>query len=224
MMFFIFVFCAAINHYGLSKQISLWVITRKFAAGRPWLFTYLFFLSVMLLGGLTSASPAILIGWSILYGICDVCGYRKGDAYPKMMVFGVVYAALVGMSLIPFKQLALTVMGTYESISGTHIAYAGYMATSLVICLLCSLLFLLFGRCVLRPDVSGLKNFNAAALGNGDEITFSGSQKTVLGFLCALVVCCSFRRFSRKTCFSSGCSKASAIRESACSSLRSWPP
>ena len=85
MMFFIFVFCAAINHYGLSKQISLWVITRKFAAGRPWLFTYLFFLSVMLLGGLTSASPAILIGWSILYGICDVCGYRKGDAYPKMM-------------------------------------------------------------------------------------------------------------------------------------------
>ena len=188
MMFFIFVFCAAINHYGLSKQISLWVITRKFAAGRPWLFTYLFFLSVMLLGGLTSASPAILIGWSILYGICDVCGYRKGDAYPKMMVFGVVYAALVGMSLIPFKQLALTVMGTYESISGTHIAYAGYMATSLVICLLCSLLFLLFGRCVLRPDVAALKNFNAAALGNGDEITFSGSQKTVLGFLCALVV------------------------------------
>ncbi len=35
MMFFIFVFCAAINHYGVSKQISLWIITRKFIAGRP---------------------------------------------------------------------------------------------------------------------------------------------------------------------------------------------
>ena len=28
-----------------------------------------------------------------------------------MMVFGIVYAAQVGMALIPFKQAALTVMG-----------------------------------------------------------------------------------------------------------------
>lgn len=64
----------------------------------------------MLLGGLTSASPAAVIGWSILYGVCDVCGYKKGEGYPTMMVFGIVYAAQVGMSLIPFKQAALTVM------------------------------------------------------------------------------------------------------------------
>ncbi len=188
MMFFIFVFCAAINHYGLSKQISLWIITRKFAVGRPWLFTYMFFLSVMLLGGLTSASPAALIGWSILYGICDVCGYKKGDAYPKMMVFGVVYAALVGMSLIPFKQLALTVMGTYENLSGTSIDYAGYMVTAFTVCLICSLLFLLFGRYVMKPDVDRLRNFRASDLDSGEKIVFSGSQKTVLGFLCALVM------------------------------------
>ena len=42
MMFFIFVFCATINHYGLSKFISLWFITRKCVAGKPWLFTYTF--------------------------------------------------------------------------------------------------------------------------------------------------------------------------------------
>lgn len=35
MMFFIFVFCATINHYGLSKFISLWFITRKFVLGKP---------------------------------------------------------------------------------------------------------------------------------------------------------------------------------------------
>ena len=49
MMFFIFVFCATINYYGLSKFISLWFITRKCVAGKPWLFTYTFFLSIMLL-------------------------------------------------------------------------------------------------------------------------------------------------------------------------------
>lgn len=109
MMFFIFVFCATINHYGLSRFISLWFITRKFVAGRPWVFTFTFLASMFILGGLTSASPAAIIGWSILYGICDVCGYKKGDGYPTMMVFGIVFASQVGMSLIPFKQAALTV-------------------------------------------------------------------------------------------------------------------
>ncbi len=56
MMFFIFVFCAAINHYGLSRFISLWVITRRCVAGRPWVFTYAFLGTMFILGGLTSAS------------------------------------------------------------------------------------------------------------------------------------------------------------------------
>lgn len=98
MMFFIFVFCATISHYGLSKFISLWFITRKFVAGRPWVFTYTFLGSIFILGGLTSASPAAIIGWSILYGVCEVCGFKKGDGYPTMMVFGIVFAAQVGMS------------------------------------------------------------------------------------------------------------------------------
>ena len=58
MMFFIFVFCATINHYGLSRFISLWFITRKFVAGRPWLFSFTFLASIFILGALTSASPA----------------------------------------------------------------------------------------------------------------------------------------------------------------------
>ena len=187
MMFFIFVFCATINYYGLSKFISLWFITRRAVAGRPWLFTYTFLVSIMILGGLTSASPAAVIGWSILYGICDVCGYRKGEGYPTMMVFGTVYAAQVGMSLIPFKQAALTVMGAYETMSGTHIDYAKYMLIALIICALCSLLFLLVGRYIFRPDISKLENLNVGTLTTEQNLTLSGVQKTVLGFLFALV-------------------------------------
>lgn len=137
MMFFIFVFCATINHYGLSRFISLWFITRKFVAGRPWVFTFTFLASMFILGGLTSASPAAIIGWSILYGICDVCGYKKGDGYPTMMVFGIVFASQVGMSLIPFKQAALTVFSAYETMSGVGIDYAKYMLIAACSCVLC---------------------------------------------------------------------------------------
>ena len=187
MMFFIFVFCATINYYGLSKFISLWFITRKAVAGKPWLFTYTFLGSIMLLGGLTSASPAAVIGWSILYGVCDVCGYKKGDGYPTMMVFGIVYAAQVGMALIPFKQAALTVMSAYETMSGTHIDYAKYMFIALVACALCSLLFLLIGKYIFRPDVSKLADLDANQLDKDQSLSLNKVQKMVLGFLFALV-------------------------------------
>ena len=156
-------------------------------AGKPWLFTYTFLGSIMLLGGLTSASPAAVIGWSILYGVCDVCGYKKGDGYPTMMVFGIVYAAQVGMALIPFKQAALTVMSAYETMSGTHIDYAKYMFIALVACALCSLLFLLIGKYIFRPDVSKLANLDASKLDKDQSLSLNKVQKMVLGFLFALV-------------------------------------
>lgn len=188
MMFFIFVFCATINYYGLSKFISMWFITRRFVAGRPWLFTYTFLASIFLLGGLTSASPAAIIGWSILYGICEVCGYKKGEGYPTMMVFGVVFAAQLGMSLIPFKQAALTVFSAYETMSGVSIDYAKYMLIAACSCAICSLLFILIGKYVFKPDVSKLKLLDASCLDTDDCLNLNKVQKIILGFLLALVV------------------------------------
>ena len=201
MMFFIFVFCATISHYGLSKFISLWFITRKFVAGRPWVFTYTFLGSIFILGGLTSASPAAIIGWSILYGVCEVCGFKKGDGYPTMMVFGIVYAAQVGMALIPFKQAALTVMSAYETMSGTHIDYAKYMFIALVACALCSLLFLLIGKYIFRPDVSKLADLDASKLDKDQSLCLNNVQKTVLGFLFALVALLLIPAFLPKDLF-----------------------
>ena len=157
MMFFIFVFCATINYYGLSKFISLWFITRKFVVGRSWMFTFVFLASMFILGGLTSASPAAIIGWSILYGVCEVCGYKKGDGYPTMMVFGIVFASQLGMSLIPFKQAALTVLSAYTTLSGTHIDYAKYMLIAAIICTICCGLFVLIGKYIFNPDMPGDK-------------------------------------------------------------------
>ena len=188
MMFFIFVFCATISHYGLSKFISLWFITRKFVAGRPWVFTYTFLGSIFILGGLTSASPAAIIGWSILYGVCEVCGFKKGDGYPTMMVFGIVFAAQVGMSLIPFKQAALTVFSAYETMSGVGIDYAKYMLIALLICAVCSLLFIIMGKYIFRPDMSKLVHLDVSKLDKDGSLVLSRVQKVILAFLFLLVI------------------------------------
>ena len=188
MMFFIFVFCATINYYGLSKFISLWFISRKFVKGRPWLFTYVFMGSIFILGGLTSASPAAIIGWSILYGVCDVCGYKKGEGYPTMMVFGIVFAAQMGMSLIPFKQAALTVFSAYETLSGVGIDYGKYMLLALVICAACSVGFIILGKYIFKPDMKKLIDLEAEKLDTDNSLKLSNVQRTVLVFLFLLVI------------------------------------
>ncbi len=188
MMFFIFVFCATISYYGLSKFISLWFITRRFVSGRPWIFTLTFLASIFILGGLTSASPAAIIGWSILYGVCEVCGYKKGDGYPTMMVFGIVYAAQVGMSLIPFKQVPLTVFSAFETMSGVSIDYAKYMLIALLICIVCAVLFVLVAKYVFRPDMEPLKDLDVSKLDTDGSLVLTRVQKIILAFLFLLVI------------------------------------
>ncbi len=190
MMFFIFIFCAVIDQYGLSRFISLWFITRKFVQGKPWVFTFVFLASIFLLGGLTSASPAALIGWAILFAICELCGYEKGDGYPTMMVFAIVFSAQVGMSMIPFKQVPLTVLGAFANISGTHIDYAKYMVIAVACCVVCAILLILVCKFVFRPDVSKLVDLDATQLDKtGEALILDKVQKIVLGFLAALVLC-----------------------------------
>lgn len=188
MMFFIFVFCATISYYGLSKFISLRCITIKALSGRPWAFTFVFLISIFVLGGLTSASPAAIIGWSILYGVCDLCGYKKGDAYPTMMVFGIVFAAQVGMSIIPFKQVPLVVFGAFETMSGISINYASYMLIAILCCIACALLFILIGKYVFKPDMGKLMSLDTSKISQDDALTLTKTQKIVLGFLAALII------------------------------------
>ena len=184
--------CHGYLNHGLrhikASLVSLWFITRKFVAGRPWLFSFTFLASIFILGALTSASPAALIGWSILYGVCEVCGYKKGDSYPTMMVFGIVFAAQIGQSMIPFKQVALTVFSAYETMSGMGIDYAKYMLIACLICLLCALFFIVLGKYIFRPDMSKLLNLEADKLDTDGSLNLTGVQKTVLLFLFLLVL------------------------------------
>ncbi len=188
MMFFIFVFCATINYYGLSKFISLWFITRKFVKGKPWLFTFIFMLSILVLGGLTSASPAAIIGWSILYGVCNACGYQKGEGYPTMMVFAIVFAAQMGMSLIPFKQAALTVLGAYQTMSGFSMDYGKYMLLAAIICAACCIVFIFIGKYIFKPDMSKLLALETEKLDTEGALKLDKVQKIVLVFLFLLVI------------------------------------
>ena len=105
LLIFMLAFAGLINKSGVGKAISLWFVTRKIVNGRPWMFCFAFLFSVYILGSLTSGTPFVLLGWSLLTGICAAVGYQSQDALAKFLFFGVLVAGPLGMDLFPFKQI-----------------------------------------------------------------------------------------------------------------------
>ncbi|MBQ3508647.1 MAG: SLC13 family permease [Peptococcaceae bacterium] len=201
MLIFILIFCAILDHHGLSRFISLWFITRKSVLGKPWTFTFIFLLSIALLSGLTSAVAATVIGWSILYSISDVLGYKRTDGYNLMMIFGLAFSSQIGMSLIPFKNVPLAVLGAWENMSGQPVDYMKYMLIAAVCTFIAILVYLAIAKFVFRPDVSKLKELSLEKMDVADELVLSKTQKIVFGFFAVLIVMLVWPSFGPKEWF-----------------------
>lgn len=188
LMFFIFIFCGTFAHYGLSRIIAVWSITRKAVLGRPWVFTFVFLMVMAFLGGVTSATPTIVIGWSLAYVISEQCGFQKGDSYPLILIFGTALIAQLGDCIIPFKSIPLLVMGVYESLAGSPIPLGSYMLIVILATVLCIIAYLFIANLIFRPDMKSLKELNAETLMGEDGIQMNKVQKITLLFLILLMV------------------------------------
>lgn len=201
LMFFIFIFCGTFSHYGLSRIIAVWSITRKAVLGRPWVFSFVFLFVMALLGGVTSATPTTVIGWSLIYVICEACGFKKGDPYPLMLVFGTGFIAQMGDCIIPFKSIPLIVMGVYTQLAGESIPMGPYMA--IVILAILVTLFAYLGVCkvLFKPDMSALKKIDADTLIGEEGLSLNKQQKAVMFFLVLLMVMMLLPGFFPKSTF-----------------------
>ena len=188
LMFFIFIFCGTFAHYGLSRIIAVWSITRKMVLGRPWVFTFVFLMVMAFLGGVTSATPTIVIGWSLAYVISEQCGFKKGDSYPLILIFGTAFVAQIGDCIIPFKSIPLLVMGVYESLAGHSIPLGPYMLIVILATVLCIIVYLLGAKMIFKPDMSSLTDLDSRSLVGDDGIKMNRVQKVVLFFLVMLMV------------------------------------
>lgn len=187
MMMFIFVFSSVLDSYGVTRWISMWFVSRKCVEGKPWLMTFMLLFAVSVLGGLSSATPACVIGWSLMYGIFNVCGYKMREGYPTMMIIGGVFASQLGMALIPFKSLPLVAISAYEKLSGASVNYSVYMAVACIACVLCLTAFIFIGKFLLRPDLGKLVNLDIKTLISKEEMKLSGTQRLLFAFLILLI-------------------------------------
>lgn len=189
LILFIFVFAALVEAAGVSKAIAMWLISRRIFIGKPWIFSFILIFSAYLLSATTSTIAAIIICWGIIYRISQQLGYKKGDQWPALMVFGVVFACTIGLSLFPFRSVPLVVVGSFTAISGgMTISFLNYLCFTAPIGILSLMLYIILCKFIFRPDITPLLNLTLEHLGEDAHIKLNTYQKIVIGFLGALIL------------------------------------
>lgn len=104
-----------------------------------------------------------------------------------MMIFGVVFSAQLGMSLLPFKAVPMIILSAFEGIAGYGVDYLQYMAYAFAVGMVCLGLIVAVGKYVIKPDVALLKNVTAETIRGENALSLNKIQKIILGCLVLLI-------------------------------------
>ena len=183
---FLMLFMGGLTNRKLTVYIGRWLLTRKFVEGRPWVFTTVVLVASYFLSAFVSCWAPMLLFWPILYGVFEEIGFKKEDQFPKMLVHGVVMAALIGFPVPPYMANGLAllsnyrgIVGNYEALAGvvTNITDANYFIGSFVLGLVLIAAIILVMRFVFRPDVTPLKSVTIEMLNKNPLPPMNKAQK-----------------------------------------------
>lgn len=187
MTLFMMAFCGVIEQNKINEYIACWFLERKIMDGRPWVFTFIWFLTAAILAMLCHALMAVFFLWSVLYHLSDTLEIRKGDAWLSSMLVGTVFSAMIAQVIFPFKDMGLFMVGSFESISGLSMPAAPYMLVQSVTCICCILFYMLLMRFVFHVNIAPLKKIQTSSLKREELPPMSPLQRLLLALLFVLI-------------------------------------
>lgn len=176
-------FAYFITKSGVSDNIVRAIMGLKFAKGRPWVVSFLFFTAAYAVGALVSMTPACLIVWAFFEKFAQEMNYKKGDKYVSFMIVGIALSGLMGFSLFNFRVPGSILIGYIEAASGT-VSFIGYSLTAFVVGFGAVIVYTIFGKLVVRPDVERIKGGYEFAAGK----KMTRYQKQLLALTFALII------------------------------------
>jgi len=183
-------FFGVIEQYGVNGYIIRWILTRKIINGRPWVFTFVYLFTALLLAAVCSPFATLFLFWSLTYKLADDLGYKKGDAYISFLIFGIALCAGLSAPILPFKGWILQIGGIWQSMSGAAaFTYGQHLGVVLPVALTILACYVLLMRFVFRTDVSKLKEINADYFNATPLPPMTGLQKFLLVSIPALIIC-----------------------------------
>ncbi len=184
MLFFICIMTGVLNSAGLTRYFCMKVLNIKWAKGHPWRMTFLVIMSNYVCSAFLAPAASLLLIWSVLYSLFEMCDYKPGEKWPMLMIAGTAFSGNIAGQMFPFKNLCVSVLGQFENILGETVNSAGFILWMLVFSLVSTVLFFLLVKFVFKPDVSKLINAKL-----DEKIPpLTGYQKFVLGVFVAYVI------------------------------------
>ena len=187
MIFFLFIFAAALIKSNVSTYLARWLMTHKIVQGRPWMLTTVILLTTYIVAFFEQTTACFLI-WPALYIIFQHAGFKKGDLYVSLMLVNTIIMALLSFATDPIKGGAFYLLSNMQSLSqsspGLHVVpinVAAYLCFGLSISLVTIAVLLILMRFVFRVDVTPLKNINLDILKQEQLPPMSLRQKTIIG-------------------------------------------
>ena len=178
-----------IEQYGVNDYIVRWILTRKIINGRPWVFTFIWFFTVFIMSVICSGFAMIFMFWGLTYKLADDLGYKKGDSFIMMLLFGILMSAAMAAPVLPFRAWILQINGIWTSMSGASaFTYTQHLALVLPICICQILGYILLMRFVFKANVEPLKNINTEMFNANPLPPMDKIQKFLLWYIPIIIV------------------------------------
>lgn len=173
-----------IEQYGVNDYIVRYILTRKVINGRPWLFTFIYLFTCLLLSVLCSPFATLFLFWTLTYKLAEDLGFEKGDTYISFLLFGIAFCAALSAPVLPFKAWVLQIFGIWQGLSGNMpFSYGQHLGVIVPLVILLLLVYVLLMRFAFRVDIGKLAGVNADCFNSNPLPAMSGLQKGLLIFI-----------------------------------------
>lgn len=191
----VFVLAAYMTSTGICKTVSYWFVTRKACVGKPYMFMFLFFLSMYILGGTAGTVAAYIIGWAIVYSVSELLGYKKGDKFPAALLVGTVMSAMLGATVFPFRVFAAMAINNAKTLVGLDCSFIDWFIPSFFASFSALVLYVLAVKFILKPDTSMFASAGDVFEEFRQELYITKEQKIAITLMCAIIVYASIPGF-----------------------------
>lgn len=183
----ILILSAMLEKCGLTNKLVNWLVTRKFAKGRPWVISFMFFMAAYVASWFVNAVPPTIICWALLTDLFAAVGFKRGDKWPMVMMFGVLYTATLGAYVPSFQIGVVANYGMLTATSQGALVFEPipYMIWAFICSVVLFVLYFLFAKYIIRPDVSLLLKDD---LIKEDPAPLDGAQKLTIGLFTLFIL------------------------------------
>ena len=195
MLFFVFILTAYLSKVGLCTTLAYWVVSRKFCIGRPYVIFAALSYVTFVLGATAGTMASVLIGWAISFEIFKIAGFNKGDKFPMFLLISIMFAAVLGQCVFPFRPLAAITINSIASITNLQMPYGPFIAASTITCVIALLFYILVIRFIFRPDIKNLAKDEDIFGKYRDKIVYTKEQKIATVALVFVIVGALFPSF-----------------------------